>query len=613
MNFKFNTPCGHHGTIEPAKSNTGTHAGKWVCRVNRPGFAAQGVGVETIYTAPYVGAAKAAIAKFLKITVSELDTVQSSPGSGARQGTLATSQTDHFSFREFDENDDEFASFDLQAAVSSATKKPPPLTNKNQQKMSPMNPYKLKQSNTPNQYGASVRNGTPPTTSRASASTKPPQYPKPNGKPKSSNLNSSRLNFNVHNANVFSSIQEEQKKLDGLREESKELRLEKERLQREITMMKQEKEELVKEANVVREENERLRAESNSSKETKDKLKGQIRAIREEHEKAKSDLKAAKQQKETSEEGARTARKEKEQYEGEAKATKELLDSRRAELDDLTNQNLAKRKPAEESNLNNAGEPPKKKRRAGKQAKSGTLAKSMKVGDLKEEAVARGMEVKEVSRMNKTDLLHVLVIGSTCITKTDAWGEVLSLRKKFENERREAEEQETERQHALQLKHEAEERDRQEKTNAIREKDRAAEIASQVVKHKHHFPKVHGCKLAKTDELLLGGDPRSYVYEAHCKECNLRFRNAFYSCEKCEYDICEECFSEKKYDGGGKEGRGREKGGPRKTRARGGAREASIERGERKGAAQEVGSQISLQAEDHRSAGEEHGSRRQQK
>jgi len=560
MNFQFKTSsCHHHGTIKPVKPNTGKHTGKWICSINGPSVTAQGMVAETIYTAPYIGAAKAAIAKFLQITVSQLETVQSSSQGGTqilseRQREQTTPQRNvRMGELKFDDNDDEFANFDLRAAVSSAKKQSPPpqqkivsSPHKRQQKM---NPYKMQQYNTPNHYGATGGNSTPSATFKADRSTKPPQNPK---HLKSPNLNLSQLKSNTYNANASSSKQEDQKKIDGMRTEAEELRLEKDHLQKEIIMVKKQEEKLEEEARIVWEENERLKRESKSSKQQQEKLKGQTRDVREEHEKVKSNLKIAKQQQETSEKDARIAREEKEQCEKEAKAAKESLDSRRSELDCLMKQNPAEGKSAEESNSNNSYEPSKKKRKAGKQAKSGTVSKSLKVVDLKEEAVARGDDVKVVSKMKKSDLLNSLVVGSTCITETDAWGEILRLRAKFENDilrlrekykndRREAEKEENKRLHELHMKQEQEERERQEKMTVIREKERASEKTAQVDKHTHHFPTVHRCKLAKAKDLIFHGSPRYY----HCSESECSFGIAFYTCEKCDFDICHECFRKK--------------------------------------------------------------------
>eukprot|EP00580_Thalassiosira_gravida_P018778 CAMPEP_0201670668 /NCGR_PEP_ID=MMETSP0494-20130426/27495_1 /ASSEMBLY_ACC=CAM_ASM_000839 /TAXON_ID=420259 /ORGANISM="Thalassiosira gravida, Strain GMp14c1" /LENGTH=764 /DNA_ID=CAMNT_0048151785 /DNA_START=510 /DNA_END=2801 /DNA_ORIENTATION=- len=610
--------------------------------------------VKTIYTAPYIGAANAAIAKFLKITVSELETVESSSRAGGgtsiseRKLESTTPRTGGLG-EEFDGNDDEFSRFDLHAAVSSAKKQQPlplpPRQNttpspyqKCKQKMSPSNPYKAQHSTI------------------ASGLTKPPHYPIHDGKLKSPI---------IHSANA--STQEEQRKLNEMRKEVEDLKLEKkrihkevvkvkqqnneseienERLKKEFKSSKQEKEKLDGKTRALREEYDKVKNDLREAKQQKEKLdadariahekkeqiekesqiiregnvcmeklKAQTRALREEHEKVKSDLRIAEQQRHKSEKNARIAREEKERYEKDAEAAEESLDLRRAEIDSLTKQNPAKRKPAEKSKPKNPSEPSKKKRKARKQAKSDTIVKSMKVGNLKEEAAVQGIDVQEVLRMTKTELLNLMPAGSTCITKTDAWGEVLCIRENFESERREAEKksgtiinsmtvgdlkeeaiargvevkelarmtkaellnsmvvgstcitntdvwgdvlrireniaskrrevekQENKRLHELQLKQEKEERERQEKLKDLREKERAEEKTSHVAKHTYHFPAVHSCKLAKTADLLFHGEPR--CYNSHCSECRLGFRNALYTCEKCDFDICEGCFKEK--------------------------------------------------------------------
>ena len=175
---------------------------------------------------------------------------------------------------------------------------------------------------------------------------------------------------------------------------------------------------------------------------------------------------------------------------------------------------------------------------------------------MKEEAVARGVDVKEVSRLNKGELQQLLVIGSTCITKTDAWGEVLRLREKFQKDRQAAAELEQERQYQLYLKEEKEAqerhkkqlieaRERQKREQERKEKERAAELIAQVEKHTHYHPKVHGCKLAKTGELLKDGSPRMYG-RLQCDACMRPIYNDLgYTCEACDYDICQDCFKEK--------------------------------------------------------------------
>ena len=55
--------------------------------------------------------------------------------------------------------------------------------------------------------------------------------------------------------------------------------------------------------------------------------------------------------------------------------------------------------------------------------------------------MARGIDVKELTRINKDSLLNILVVGSRRIINTDAWDEVVSLRKTFAEERQQEKEQ----------------------------------------------------------------------------------------------------------------------------------------------------------------------------
>ena len=193
----------------------------------------------------------------------------------------------------------------------------------------------------------------------------------------------------------------------------------------------------------------------------------------------------------------------------------------------------------EGNNLSNDGGPAKK-RKTGKKA-GGNVVASMKVADLSAEAIARGMDVKSVSRMNKTELVNALVVGSMCITKTDAWAEVVRVRERFESERKKAAEEEQQHQDELRAQWKKQEIERLAKRQAERDKKRAAEISSQAEKHVHDVPKVHACKLAKTDELMFHEEPRQY--NSRCSEC--RSYESLFTCEKCNFDICADCYKEK--------------------------------------------------------------------
>ena len=552
MDYQFNTKCHHNGTIKAVKSTTGKHAGKWKSRINGSVPDLLGLGVKTIYSPPYIGAAKAAIAKYLHINVSEVEVVPLSSSSSSsvrvQGGGSSTPVCQEVVNGEFDDdNDDEdYASFDLNAAVSSAKKSP----SKKQQDTPPPQPYTTSlTANKPTNLNLGdyankkevANGGRKLSSSSNSKASKPPPYPSAKC-PKHATSKSSNQQ------------KEENEKLDILlRKEVERLQQEKERLNKEVSSAKNEKKELDKEAIFTRAQNDMLKKETKSLRQQADKMKGDASAFREEHKSGKAELKTAKTQKEQYEQEARTTQEEKDRYEKETEAIKAELDTlkkkqsaAKAELDSLKKkESSAKAKATGED----TSQPQKKKQKTDNKrvTKGGTVVKSMKVSDMKEEAVARGVDVKEVSRMNKTELQGLLVVGSTCITKSDAWGEILRLRGEFEKARQHAKELEDERQHQLYLKHQKEEAECQKKLKEKKEKARAEEIKNQVVKHKHHYPKVHSCKLARMNELFMDGCPRSYN-DIHCSDCSCRICNIteqVHTCEKCDFDICEGCFKKK--------------------------------------------------------------------
>ena len=565
MNIQFNTKDDHSGTIKPVQSTTGQHAGKWICRISGPKVAGNTLssGCKIVYSAPYIGAAKAAIAKFLNIKVSDVETdVPSTYASHTPQQG------------EFDDNDDDLANFDLNAAVSSAKKQQtPPSSNHYQKKIRssscksiPSNPY---QSGTPTKlnlssgldYNKAMNNKLP--------SKPPPQYPNPKTK--------SSPNLPPQYPNPNQKIKIDLNEYKVLREEAEALRQEKHSLEKDISTAKQKKKDLDKDIIFTRTENDMLKKESKSlrqqmkggredhtkmksdlksAKEEYTTVKSELKMVKAEHKTVKSDLKSAKMEKEKFEKEARIAREEKGRYEKEVNAIK-------AELDSLKKEKQSAVKARAKSTGEDADQPPKKKQKTGAKtgAKGTTIIKSMKVGDLKDEAAARGIDV---TGMNKNRLLDRLGVGSVLIHKTDewkeVWGEVVLLRDKFKKERQVDVQMEQERQHQLllrrQQKQTKEDQERQKREQEEEKKERAAELASQVEKHKHHYPKVHGCKLAKTDELMYHGEPRS-EQQSTCSECHNRLikRLVFnfsgapqkchgYTCEGCDYDICQDCFKE---------------------------------------------------------------------
>lgn len=118
---------------------------------------------------------------------------------------------------------------------------------------------------------------------------------------------------------------------------------------------------------------------------------------------------------------------------------KQLLCGRKAQVDSLS---------AEKNNLEeklHRSEAKKQRRSGSVSSRSPTptrflsedyhaakVTKGMQLDALQIEAVARGMDA---TNMTKEALLDTLVIGTTCISKSSAWSEVMSLRCKIENEK----------------------------------------------------------------------------------------------------------------------------------------------------------------------------------
>ena len=121
---------------------------------------------------------------------------------------------------------------------------------------------------------------------------------------------------------------------------------------------------------------------------------------------------------------------------------KQLLSGRKAQVDSLT---------ASNSNLEDkihrlqGMERQNKKQRLTSRSSTPTrfvgeeqhakIVKSMQLQALQDEAVVRGVDADIVTPMSREALLETLVIGTTCITKSSAWSEVVSLQAEIENEK----------------------------------------------------------------------------------------------------------------------------------------------------------------------------------
>ena len=554
--FQFATNCLHRGAIKPVKSDTGKYAGKWAIRLKGPSTQK----TRTLYCAASLSAAEAAIAKHLKISVDQVDVEKPRQADGTRDTKMQTpagAKSTTPAAGEFDdrEQDDELAAFDLDAAVNSARKAMmTPLAKK-----SPSNPYKK---NLPPSKPPAV----PKTKSTCQCcrelQLKIAALEQVNAKIKSQNVVlQKKARDEIELKAKVAALEEATAKLDTQNAALRQSRPTENELKAKIAVLEQEsalsKAQNEKSKSALRTSEEGLQARITDLMNTNGKLRHESQSIRQTNEMlleelSKANLKdqtkastmatqkdseALKSQLESCQSNLAAERKEKSEAEATAGRLQKELSFARAELNALQN------KTADQAVTS---EPPTKKRKA-HPSKGGTVVKSMKVGELKEEAVARGMDFKVIAKMNKDTLLENLCVGSARLTKTDAWQEITSLRAKYQSQREDSAEkdriaQEKERQREEEKWRRQEELRRQQEAERMKKLmiERAGEKASQAAKHTHSFPKVYPKNLAKSCELMLKGNPRTRQYTC-CDICR-HYITPLYTCEEDDFDICAECF-----------------------------------------------------------------------
>jgi len=137
------------------------------------------------------------------------------------------------------------------------------------------------------------------------------------------------------------------------------------------------------------------------------------------------------------------------------------------------------------------------------------VSSSMTIAQLKEECTTRNPCIKGISGKNKSWLLSHLGEGSE-VQGSDEW-------------------------------------------KAKKQADRHGEMDRQKVLHSNKYPYVHKCPLAKSSALMLHGTPRLAKSSVECdlcweETCYDTFRSPgtpIYTCEPCNWDICQTCFNEK--------------------------------------------------------------------
>jgi len=186
------------------------------------------------------------------------------------------------------------------------------------------------------------------------------------------------------------------------------------------------------------------------------------------------------------------------------------------------------------------------------------ISKKLTLAQLKEEAVARGLQNNEQLPKTKADLLHFMVDGSIHVAESIEYKQYQNLLKRIEEERPQLYQQslashEAELQKQDQRRQQKADKDRlvrEEKAGQdrlAREAARTSEINAQTSLHEHSFPRVHPHLLARTCELTTNGIPRSNT--SRCDLCgNASFfgpNRGVYTCEQCDWDVCADCFQER--------------------------------------------------------------------
>jgi hypothetical protein len=171
------------------------------------------------------------------------------------------------------------------------------------------------------------------------------------------------------------------------------------------------------------------------------------------------------------------------------------------------------------------------------------ISKKLTLVELRDEAEARGLQDSMNLPKLKVDLLHFLVDGSIHVAESVEYKQYKSLLNRLEEERPQLYAQSLASRQAERQNEELRRQQKAEKERLAREAERTSEIQAQTSLHRHSFPLVHPHLLARTAELRVHGNPRSY--ESTCDLCSYVYSRGVYTCEQCDLDICYSCFEER--------------------------------------------------------------------
>jgi hypothetical protein len=181
------------------------------------------------------------------------------------------------------------------------------------------------------------------------------------------------------------------------------------------------------------------------------------------------------------------------------------------------------------------------------------ISKKLTLANLKEEAACRGLLPKETPK-TKAELLHHLVDGSIYVKETKVYKDYRALLRQIESEKESLRAKSLENLKAEEAISQARYDKRQAKMEDERRAARQVEMALQEPLHTHSYPKLHPHPLADTKSLQLHGGARNAavcsntncVSSGHNSDYWYGYSyntSAVFTCEKCDWDICKDCFS----------------------------------------------------------------------
>jgi hypothetical protein len=183
------------------------------------------------------------------------------------------------------------------------------------------------------------------------------------------------------------------------------------------------------------------------------------------------------------------------------------------------------------------------------------ISKKLTLANLKEEAACRGLLPKALPK-TKAELLHHLGDGSIYVKETKVYKDYRALLRQIESEKESLRAKSLENLKAEEANSQARYDKRQAKIEDERRTARQAEMALQESLHTHPYPKLHPHPLADTKSLQLHGGARTNAAVCSNTNCVSSGHNSddwcgysyyttpvVFTCEKCDWDICKDCFS----------------------------------------------------------------------